>query len=49
MSYIRLKEAFDETAPRKNKFSETVKTYMRGRAGKNDKIVLKKRESKKKI
>jgi hypothetical protein len=28
---------------------ETVKNYMRGRNGKNDKIVLKKRESKKKI
>lgn len=49
VNYIRLKEAFDETAPRKNKFSETVKAYMRGRTSKNDKVVLKKRESKKKI
>lgn len=46
---MRLKEAFDESSVRKNKFMETVKTYLRNKAGKNDKIVLKKRESKKKI
>jgi hypothetical protein len=48
-SYMKLKEAFEESAPRKNKFMETVKTYLRNKTGKNDKIVLKKRESKKKI
>lgn len=46
---MRLKEAFDESASRKNKLMETVKAYLRSKAGKNDKIVLKKRESKKKI
>lgn len=46
---MRLKEAFDESAPRKTKFMETVKSYLRSKAGKTEKIVVKKRESKKKI
>lgn len=42
-SYMKIKEAFEDSAPRKNKFMETVRSYTRNQHCKNDKIVLKKR------
>lgn len=40
---MRLKEAFEESVPRKTKFMETAKAYLRSKNGKTDKIVVKKR------
>lgn len=46
---LKLKVAFDETVPRSTKFMETVKQYLKKSGGKVEKIVVKKRESRKKI
>ena len=47
--YLKLKMAFDQVCPRKTKFMQTVKQYLKKTFGKAEKIVVKKRESKKNI
>jgi hypothetical protein len=48
-AYLKLKLAFNESIPRSTKFMETVKLYLKKSVGKTEKIVVKKRESRKKI
>lgn len=47
--YIQIKQAFDDNVPRKNKFGEIAKAYLKKTGNKAEKIVVKKRQSRKKI
>jgi len=48
-AYTKIKEVLDDISPRRNKFMELVKTYLKNKSGKNEKVLFKKRESRKKI
>jgi len=42
-SYIKLKEAFDDNHPRRNKFMELVKIFSKHKSCKNEKVLVRKR------